>query len=171
MHIGEPEDKAVVDARRGKKGRILCGRRAECPGMVGEWRHVGHAIRPEKLIPNWSGPENPKFYLVHPHGYRLEKDTGYYAVLKPERDEQGHWVRKRSSRRTASSQVRTLNLPSERDMHPDDWEILQNRFDENAPPSERYRGVFGQQPIVPTIVRCVVCGHPNRVEESLLQKA
>jgi hypothetical protein len=155
MHIGVPEEKSIVNARRGRKDRLVCGMPAGCPGLIARF----------SIEPGWNSEEEV-IGLSHPHGYRVEKETGYYAVVGAERDANGRYARKfHTTRRPIDPERFSLDSiisPVVGYFHAMTRLILYRE------PSSARRGVFGHDPVLPCIIRCIVCGHPNRVTEELL---
>ena len=158
LHGCRLEAKSIVYARRGRKNRVVCGKPAGCPGLIGHLLTQPH----EHILQGG-------VWLRHPHGYRLEKETGYYAVLEPERDKYGRRVRKKSTTR------RPIENPSLHDLEHSGSVLLAYEDAKRMiklmtePKKSARRAVFGHHPVLPTVVRCVVCDHPNRVELNLLE--
>ncbi len=141
--------------------RLLCGSPRNCRGELG-WtgRPESGTVFEDRLgLVNWSIDHIAAFkramgerydladcwVVTHPFGFYQDED-GHYRLIK-----NGYWPEKGSKRRSLhAGPVGRRPIPP----------ALREAFSD---PRESY-DIIGRFPVLPTIIVCPVCDHPNEID-------
>ncbi len=156
--------KLLVDARWKElvlgEYRVYCGRPLDCHGLLGETNDprlvdvafIDYTLSSIIKINRLLGDETDladRWILTHSLHYRRDKDGQYHPLSRKEstpRDKKG------TPPRDKTASILHPSGPGRRRVPEALSEVAPYRF-----------GIIGRFPILPAIVVCPACGHPNRV--------